>query len=61
MAPPGDAESLARAVEKLIRDPFLRSAQGRAARESAQARFSAKVIVPRYEALYRAVLAQRPR
>jgi N-acetyl-alpha-D-glucosaminyl L-malate synthase BshA len=60
MAPPGDAESLAGAVELLIRDPSLRSIQGRAAHESARARFSAEVIVPQYEELYRSVLSQKP-
>jgi glycosyltransferase involved in cell wall biosynthesis len=59
IAPPGDAKSLARAAQRLISNPILRSSQGRAAHQSAQARFSAEVIVPRYEALYRAVLSRR--
>jgi N-acetyl-alpha-D-glucosaminyl L-malate synthase BshA len=53
MGIPGDADSLTHAVETLIRDPILRSTQGRAAKLRAQERFSADVIVPRYEALYR--------
>jgi L-malate glycosyltransferase len=55
MGPSGDADSLAKAVEKLIREPGLRSTQGRAAKQRAQELFSAEVIVPRYEALYRGV------
>jgi L-malate glycosyltransferase len=52
---PGDAAALARAVEALIADPVRRIALGEAARRRALARFSADVIVPRYEALYRRV------
>jgi glycosyltransferase involved in cell wall biosynthesis len=39
----------------LISDPARRIALGEAARRRAIARFSADVIVPRYEALYRRV------
>jgi L-malate glycosyltransferase len=52
---PGDAAALARAVERLIADPAHRISLGEAARRRAQAYFSADVIVPRYEALYRRV------
>jgi len=55
LAPPGDAAALARAVESLITDPSRRSTMGEAARSRARERFSADVIVPRYEALYRRV------
>jgi L-malate glycosyltransferase len=55
LAPPGDATALARAVESLIADPSRRSTMGEAARRRARERFSADVIVPRYEALYRRV------
>lgn len=58
LAPAGDAVALARAVEGLLRDPAGRAALGRAAQSRALARFSADVIVPRYEALYRRVCAQ---
>jgi L-malate glycosyltransferase len=51
----GDAGQLAGAVQDLIDNPERRARLGRAARERAQARFSAGVIVPRYEALYRRV------
>jgi L-malate glycosyltransferase len=52
---PGDADGLARAVEALIADPARRAAMGAAARRRAKERFSADVIVPLYEALYRRV------
>ena len=51
----GDADALARAVESLIQDPARRAAMGVAAQQRARERFSAEVIVPRYEALYRRV------
>ena len=55
LVPPGDAAGLARAVEALIADPTRRAAMGAAARRRATERFSADVIVPRYEAIYRRV------
>jgi N-acetyl-alpha-D-glucosaminyl L-malate synthase BshA len=51
----GDPDLLARAVENLIQDPARRSELGRAAQQRARKHFSAGVIVPRYEALYRRV------
>jgi len=57
-APAGDADALARAVERLIGDPALRAALGRAARETARERFSADRILPRYVELYRRVCRQ---
>ena len=50
--PFGDTEKMARAAEELIRNPARRETLGRAAQLRAQTEFSAKVIVPRYEALY---------
>jgi N-acetyl-alpha-D-glucosaminyl L-malate synthase BshA len=55
LLPFGDAGALAGAVEGLIQDPAHRAALGRAAQHRARERFSAEVIVPRYEALYRRV------
>jgi L-malate glycosyltransferase len=52
-----DAKVLAQAVESLIKDPTRRAALGRAAQDRAREKFSAKVIVPQYEALYRRVCA----
>jgi N-acetyl-alpha-D-glucosaminyl L-malate synthase BshA len=52
-----DPDTLARTVESLIRDPARRLAMGRAAQQRAREKFSAEVIVSRYEALYRRVCA----
>jgi L-malate glycosyltransferase len=52
---PGDADGLALAIKTLISDPTRRAAMGEAARRRARERFSADVIVPLYEALYRRV------
>jgi N-acetyl-alpha-D-glucosaminyl L-malate synthase BshA len=53
LAPPGDVAGLAARLQVLIDDGPRRRALGRAARARARERFSAEVIVPRYEALYR--------
>jgi len=53
LVPFGDVDALASALEGLIDDKIRRSALGRAAQARARERFSAEVIVPRYEALYR--------
>jgi N-acetyl-alpha-D-glucosaminyl L-malate synthase BshA len=55
LVPFGDAGALAAAVEGLIADPARREALGQAAQRRARELFSASVIVPRYEALYRRV------
>ena len=46
---------MARAAENLIQDATLRTILGRAAQARAHDEFSARVIVPRYETLYRRV------
>ncbi len=51
----GDADELARALESLLSNPPRRLAMGEEARRRAHERFSADVIVPLYEALYRRV------
>ena len=51
----GDVEAAARAAEELVDDPARRAALGANARQRAEALFSARVIVPRYEALYERV------
>jgi N-acetyl-alpha-D-glucosaminyl L-malate synthase BshA len=53
LVPSGDAGALAAALEMLIHDESRRKALGRAAQVRAREKFSAEVIVPRYEALYR--------
>jgi L-malate glycosyltransferase len=55
LVPPGDAVALARSVEALVSDTSRRAAMGAAAERRAHERFSADVIVPHYEALYRRV------
>lgn len=55
LVPSDQPDALARAVERLIREPKWRATMGLAAREHADKHFSAKVIVPRYEALYQRV------
>jgi glycosyltransferase involved in cell wall biosynthesis len=55
LMPFGDCERMARAVEYLIQDVTLRMILGRAAQVRAHGEFSARVIVPRYETLYRRV------
>ncbi len=51
-------EALGDALNALVHDPARRANLGRAAQERARTLFSAAAIVPRYEALYRRVLAR---
>src|SRR3984957_1249350 len=53
LLPFGDTENMARSAQNLIQDATLRTMLGQAAQKRAHDKFSAKVIVPRYEALYR--------
>jgi N-acetyl-alpha-D-glucosaminyl L-malate synthase BshA len=53
LVPFGDVAALAGALEGLIHDGTRRAALGRAAQARARERFSAEIIVPHYEALYR--------
>src|SRR4029077_9079580 len=55
LVPFGNAAALAAAVESLIQEPGRRKTLGAAAQERANKLFSAKAIVPRYEALYEKV------
>jgi glycosyltransferase involved in cell wall biosynthesis len=55
LVPFGDPDKMARAVENLIQNAALRATLGRAAQARARGAFSALVIVPCYEALYRMV------
>jgi glycosyltransferase involved in cell wall biosynthesis len=52
LVPPGDADALRDAMEKLIADPELRQQMGEAGRERT-ASFAAEEVLPRFEALYR--------
>ncbi|WP_243123343.1 N-acetyl-alpha-D-glucosaminyl L-malate synthase BshA [Thermaerobacter sp. FW80] len=60
LLPPGDVEGMARCALELLRDPDRHAAFARAAAETARRRFAAEAIVPRYEALYRRLLATAP-
>ncbi|MGA9453692.1 MAG: N-acetyl-alpha-D-glucosaminyl L-malate synthase BshA [Verrucomicrobiia bacterium] len=55
LVPSDNPDALARAIESLIQNPKRRKAMGEAAQHRAREKFSAEVIVPRYEALYRRV------
>jgi L-malate glycosyltransferase len=48
-----EAHDLAAAMDSLLNDPLRRATIGAAAKIRAEQRFSADVIVPRYEAVYR--------
>ncbi len=52
---PGDVPALSSAIDALIEDPSRRREMGSAGKSRARERFSADVIVPQYEALYRRV------
>jgi L-malate glycosyltransferase len=53
LVPSDNVDSFARELDGLIREPVRRTTMGQAARRRARDHFSAEVIVPRYEALYR--------
>lgn len=55
LVPAGDADALAHAVSELIQNRTIRQAMGQAAHRRASKKFSAAVIVPRYEELYQSV------
>ena len=55
LVPSDNPDELARAIERLIQEPKRRKEMGQAAQRRAREHFSAEVIVPRYEALYRRV------
>ena len=56
LAPPGDAEALATKMAELLDDPGLRQRLGEAGRRRLREEFSAHVVVPRIEAVYRRVV-----
>jgi N-acetyl-alpha-D-glucosaminyl L-malate synthase BshA len=53
LVPFGDVPALARTLEQIIDDPPRRQKLGSLGQRLARERFSADVIVPRYEAIYR--------
>jgi glycosyltransferase involved in cell wall biosynthesis len=55
LAPPGDAEDLATKMAELLDDPGLSQRLGEAGRRRLREEFSADIVVPRIEAVYRRV------
>ncbi len=58
LVPSGDSVALAGAMARLLDEPNLRGHLGKQARQTAR-RFDAAALMPRYEALYEAVLRVR--
>ena len=59
LVPPGDALTLRTSIAQILADPQQRVAMGLAARERA-ARYSAAIVVPQIERVYREVVANPP-
>jgi L-malate glycosyltransferase len=59
LVPSDKPGALALELEGLIREPDRRAAMGLAAKRRARDHFSAEVIIPRYEALYRRLCSRR--
>lgn len=57
--PPNDADALANAVVRLLRDQGLRVAMGRAARQRAVEVYSLQATVRQYEALYSSLVSRK--
>jgi glycosyltransferase involved in cell wall biosynthesis len=53
LAPPGDADALARAIESILADPQRCQRMGEAGRARAQRHYSVDRVMPRLEAIYR--------
>ena len=59
LTPPGDAEGLAAAVDRLLDDDALRARLGRTARDAARTRFSARGMASRVEDVYDWLITSR--
>ena len=59
LVPSDNPDALAHELNALIQDPPRRAAMAQAAQRRARDHFSAEVIVPRYEALYRRLCSGR--
>jgi len=59
LTPPGDAEGLAAAVDRLLDDDALRARLGRTARDAARTRFSARGMASRFEDVYDSLITSR--
>jgi sugar transferase (PEP-CTERM/EpsH1 system associated) len=60
LVPPGDPAALAAALRRYLRDPALRAAHARAARERALAAFSMEAMVRGYVGVYDRLLGREP-
>jgi glycosyltransferase involved in cell wall biosynthesis len=56
---PHDVPALSRALGRVLAEAPLRKAMGRAARARAVTEFSAEVVVPRIEALWRQIVPEQ--
>ena len=61
LVPPGDPDALAQALRRLADDPQLRRDMGARCRAVAMGQFTDTAMAAQFEALYREVLAARPR
>jgi glycosyltransferase involved in cell wall biosynthesis len=61
LVPPDDADALAEAIVKFVRDPQLRARMGAAARERVEREFSVANQARGLHAAYLAALEQAPR
>lgn len=59
LSPPGDVAGMARDVLRILKEPNLQWAMGRAARERVCTHFSSQVIIPQYVQYYEEVLQAR--
>jgi len=57
--PVGDVESMAESCRRILTEPGLREAMGRAGRERAIRLFSPESILPQYEAIYQEQIDRR--
>ncbi len=58
LIPPGDVIALSHALERLLRDPDLRSTLGTNARRTIETRFSMKEAVARYRRIYQELIGK---
>jgi len=57
--PGGDVEAMAESCRRILTEPGLREAMGRAGRERAIRLFSPESILPQYEAIYQEQIDRR--
>jgi glycosyltransferase involved in cell wall biosynthesis len=59
VVPPGDMAAMVDEVDRRVRDPLLRQAEGKSARARAEAQFKPELVTARIERAYRAAIAAR--